>query len=663
VRLEHIRIKNFRQYYGEQTVRFSKNKEKNVTVIFGDNGSGKTTFLNAIQWCLYGKINLPKSDILVNERAEAEALEGDELEVYVEICFRDGVRDYTVLRRMAGTKDKGKIHVSSPSVVVSYIDESGRTITPNNPQNTIDQILPREMSAYFFFDGERIDNLSKDSGSEEIREAIKTIMGLKVLENSKRHLNDVRKIFADEVKASATGEIKGLILEREHYEDQIEELRNQITENEENRRAAMVTKNEIENKLRQAEETRQLQAERDRLNQDMDKVHKYIGEINQQIKRLCSKKGYLAFVAEVIEATKDILEEKRQKGEIPAGIKQQFVQDLLDRKRCICGTELVVGSEHYNLVESWLSQAGSKELEDKFTSTSAGVKLMEQYRPDLFAQLRELKNRKDTELEQLTSIREELDEIGVKLTEKDSEEIRKLERRRKELEDLIRDYDRKEGNYNGQIKQAQVHINKLNQEIEKCETLEAKASLAKNRMEACQKARDTIEAIHEEAAIKVKNDIQNRINEVYSHFLRKGYMAKLNEDYTLQIVKEFGETEKTVAMSQGERQITSLAFIGALVDTAREQWEKGKTRFFRGGIYPIVMDSPFGTLDPDHRRRIAQGIPSLSQQVVVLVSDSQWEGDVQKHLSTKIGAEYVLVNYSPKSPRTSQYEYTEIKEA
>ena len=130
----------------------------------------------------------------------------------------------------------------------------------------------------------------------------------------------------------------------------------------------------------------------------------------------------------------------------------------------------------------------------------------------------------------------------------------------------------------------------------------------------------------------------------------------------MQIIKEFGETEIGVAMSQGERQITSLAFIGSLVDIAREQQERGRSKFFRGGIYPIVMDSPFGSLDPDHRARIAQGIPSLSHQVIVLVTDSQWDGEVQRHIGDRIGVEYTLVNHNPKSDQPSQYEYTEIRE-
>ena len=55
MRLEQIAIENFRQYYGRQRVRFARDTQRNVTVIHGINGAGKTSFFLALNWCLYGK--------------------------------------------------------------------------------------------------------------------------------------------------------------------------------------------------------------------------------------------------------------------------------------------------------------------------------------------------------------------------------------------------------------------------------------------------------------------------------------------------------------------------------------------------------------------------------------------------------------------------------
>jgi len=64
--------------------------------------------------------------------------------------------------------------------------------------------------------------------------------------------------------------------------------------------------------------------------------------------------------------------------------------------------------------------------------------------------------------------------------------------------------------------------------------------------------------------------------------------------------------------------------------------------------FPMVMDSPFGSLDEIYRRQIAKIIPQLANQLVVLVTKTQWRGEVAAEMSAKIGKEYVLTYYSSK---------------
>jgi DNA sulfur modification protein DndD len=96
--------------------------------------------------------------------------------------------------------------------------------------------------------------------------------------------------------------------------------------------------------------------------------------------------------------------------------------------------------------------------------------------------------------------------------------------------------------------------------------------------------------------------------------------------------------------------------------------------------FPIVMDSPFGSLDEMSRRHIARTIPKLANQLIVLVTKTQWRGEVEEEMAKIIGREYVLTYYSSKpdceqdfielggekyplvrqSP--NEFEYTEIME-
>jgi DNA sulfur modification protein DndD len=71
--------------------------------------------------------------------------------------------------------------------------------------------------------------------------------------------------------------------------------------------------------------------------------------------------------------------------------------------------------------------------------------------------------------------------------------------------------------------------------------------------------------------------------------------------------------------------------------------------------FPIVMDSPFGSLDNNYRRQIAKTIPQLANQLIVLVTKTQWRGEVEEEMAKRIGREYVLTYYSSKPDCEQDY--------
>ncbi len=68
----------------------------------------------------------------------------------------------------------------------------------------------------------------------------------------------------------------------------------------------------------------------------------------------------------------------------------------------------------------------------------------------------------------------------------------------------------------------------------------------------------------------------------------------------------------------------------------------------QGGQYPLVMDSPFGSLEDDYRAKVAHWIPKLANQVVILVSKTQWRVEVEREIRPRIGKEYILELHSTK---------------
>jgi DNA sulfur modification protein DndD len=128
----------------------------------------------------------------------------------------------------------------------------------------------------------------------------------------------------------------------------------------------------------------------------------------------------------------------------------------------------------------------------------------------------------------------------------------------------------------------------------------------------------------------------------------KTQVPKLTENYELVLIENLSDGESIVAPSTGENQILSLSFIGSIIERVRYWSKKHSLIGLDNSSFPIVMDSPFGTLDENYRRQIAKLIPTLADQLVVLATKTQWRGEVEMEMEPYIGKEYVLVFNSAK---------------
>ena len=92
--IKQITLQNFRQFKGKQGLVFATDPNQNVTVLLGENTFGKTTILQAFNWCLFNEADFPKEsnpDLLNMDLAEEKAGMEQKLEVYVELLLEHGV--------------------------------------------------------------------------------------------------------------------------------------------------------------------------------------------------------------------------------------------------------------------------------------------------------------------------------------------------------------------------------------------------------------------------------------------------------------------------------------------------------------------------------------------------------------------------------------------
>ncbi len=174
--------------------------------------------------------------------------------------------------------------------------------------------------------------------------------------------------------------------------------------------------------------------------------------------------------------------------------------------------------------------------------------------------------------------------------------------------------------------------------------------------------------------------LEQRVQEIFSQISFTPYVPKLSDKYELTLIESTVGEEAVVAASTGENQILSLSFISGIIDRVRK-WSESKMLIGPdSSTFPVVMDSPFGSLDEIYRRQIAKTIPKLANQLVVLVTKTQWRGEVAHEMADSIGREYVLTYNSPKvdceedaieiagdryplvRQSSNEFEYTEIIE-
>lgn len=647
-----LTLSNFRQFYREHCIEFGNDPDKNVTIIHGENGAGKTTLLNAFKWCFYGTTDFDTGvDNILNEHSLASANDGDVINLFVEICFEHEGSIFTARRSIDYKKSSGMEYIKKGGTLfsLSWIDSYGSLQKANNPESHMNQIFPEKLHSYFLFNGERIEKLAYSSSAHEIQKAIKNIMGLEIIERAKKHLKeDVKKYFTQQMKQGASKELQDVIDEKLKLEEdiqclgeEIETLNNNISEYESEKETVLKS-------LKEITEVSEYQNKREAYEREIDGIDADLLKSSERINKIISSYGMLAFINKSCDKVKAILDDRRAKGELPYAVKKCFIDDLIEREKCICGTSLSIGSIPRLEIEKFKTAAGENDLEEAFLRTSAALVNFPDDREKLFTDIENELSIKKALIDKKNLLNGLLDDINKKFSDSQIANALHLEEKRKELIKSIEKFIGERGFASGTKKEKEALKVQLDIRIEELEKKSEISNLAKKRRILAEECAKVLEELHESFSDLIRTQLSFRVNETFKNIIRKNYYAEIETDYSLTIKKDIPGIGLQVVheKSTGESQVTSLSFIASLVSMAKEQYKKDN-KFFKGGIFPIIMDSPFGSLDPEYRTLIARYIPELADQVIIMVSHSQWSGDVERECGSRIGKHVSLIYSAP----------------
>ncbi|MFN5241810.1 MAG: AAA family ATPase [Aphanizomenon sp.] len=654
MKLTSIKLCNFRSFYGKTPeVTLAGGNIRNTTMIYGSNGAGKTSILNAFTWVLYEKFSaaFASTEQLVNKRAIAESEPGQPVDCWVEVGWEHEGNRYRATRGCRVYKNESDvIEAGKTQLKIQVAGDDGKWYFPiQQAEEIITQILPLSLHQYFFFDGERIEEIVRSNNKAEISEAIRTFLGVEVIELSIKHLKDAKKSLETDLKHIGDPETKQLLTKQEKQELEIENINKRQTEINQELEYQQTFKKEISNKLRELSAVKELQERKQSLESQKNSLLQELKKTKENLKKVISARGYTVLLSETTAKFREIFTDLKQRGELTAGISQEFVNDLLTSGRCICGADLREGTHTHFHVKNLMKKAGSSTVEETAIRMSAQVDEIDKQALGFWEEADREQGRIQQLKENLDQVELELANIQEQLRKDPNEEISGLQKRLDEIEAKIDELNREQGANRQELSHLKAAIDALIKQISKQKQNEEKQSLAQRRINATQDAIERLSEVKNRQENQFRLQLEQRVQEIFSDISFTPYIPKISEKYELSLVENTTGIEAPVAASTGENQILSLSFIASIIDKVRDWSERRKMMMVPdSSTFPIVMDSPFGSLDANSRRHIARTIPKLANQLVVLVTKTQWRVEVEEEIADKIGKEYVLVYYSSK---------------
>ncbi|MTJ53405.1 AAA family ATPase [Anabaena sp. UHCC 0253] len=654
MKLTSIKLCNFRSFYGKTPeIILAGGDVRNTTMIYGSNGAGKTSILNAFTWVLYEKFSaaFASTEQLVNKRAIAESQPSQPVECWVEVGWEHESNRYRATRGCRVYKNESDvIEAGKTQLKIQVAGDDGKWYFPlQQAEEIITQILPASLHQYFFFDGERIEEIVRSDNKAEISEAIRTFLGVEVIELSIKHLKDAKKSLETELKHIGDAETKQLLTQQEKQELEIDNINKRQTEINQELEYQQTFKKEVGNKLRELSAVKELQERKQSLESQKDSLREELKKTRENLKKVISARGYTVLLSETTTKFREIFTDLKQKGELTAGISREFVNDLLTSGRCICGADLREGTHTHFHVKNLMKKAGSSTVEETAIRMSAQVDEIDKQAVAFWEEADREQVRIQQLRENLSQVELELATIQEQLRKDPNEEISSLQKRLDEIEAKIDELNREHGANQQEVSHLKTAIDALIKQISKQKQNEEKQSLAQRRINATQDAIERLSEVKNRQENQFRLQLEQRVQEIFSDISFTPYVPKISEKYELSLVENTTGIEAPVAASTGENQVLSLSFIASIIDKVRDWSEKRKMMMVPdSSTFPIVMDSPFGSLDANSRRHIARTIPKLANQLVVLVTKTQWRVEVEEEIADKIGKEYVLVYYSSK---------------
>jgi DNA sulfur modification protein DndD len=624
--LTKVVVEDFNIFYGKQPLELTEG----LYVIHGVNGRGKSTFLNAITWALFGEYtdgqgNTVTPKVMLNREAAKEGTTA----FGVELHLSDG-EDKIRLRRSFDT--------AKPEAGVKLVvEKNGDMLNQDAGHELLRGLLDRDVSRFFLFDGEELRQYEQllfgaGDGAAEVRRSIEHILGLPALTNAVEDLHAVAEKFA----ADATKEMRkekaarqaALLADQfekdlEDANDDLAKLHEQLTGYQGEMKAATDLLQEYESS--QALITKKVEAE-------AEIAALAAGREEMAALRKESLKGvWRDVLAVAVKSRRDEL--AASLGDERAREQWKREADELDRALAAgtcdrCGNSLHGGAEatmRTRLEELRAKPQPSGSITDAVTTLNTLSAIVPSGQTTQAIQ-QDRSIGKTTS--QIASLEQQLKDLTEQIEGVPEAELREASERRDKASERIGVAKEHIGGKEREIGEKKTALGAARDEAKKHSTSQEAALLNKRARMAT-----ALAGIFEAAIDKFRDGMRGKVGSDASELFVKLTNEKdlkgleINENYGLSTLDDAGEP--TPGRSADQEQIVAFSLIGALSRNATRK-------------APIVMDTPLGRLDRAHKENVMTNLADFGEQVILLVHDDEVSEDLLDSVRPSIVAEYEL---------------------
>lgn len=637
--IKKLTLHNFGVYAGENTFLFEGKKP--IVLVGGMNGRGKTTFLEAVLLALYGSNSFAYSESKQKSYSQYlrsfvnRSKSNKSCSVELEFEINNEFKENYIVKREWNTATK----ISKEQITV-YKDDIYNDFLTNNWPMFVENILPSALSSFFFFDGEKIAELAVDSTNVQLKNSIRSMLGISVLDVlSNDIMRNLKKTSKNGIDSNTA---EGVQVLREEKEKSIEALA-AIDAKIEKLSHKVVESNDYLESLHQlytakggdaVDQRQETVKKRASLTADLSREEARLYELTASELPLLLVKDLISDIKlQATDEHSDMIMKQAvdQLDELYKGFEHEYTGDTNASKEFINYVKNQVNCEQiepiYELSEQALFQTNN---------------LVESVMKNVTDEARKIIVSKKSLEKQIG----ELDSyLSLDINDKELQEIYK---KIKEAEQIIIDYqvemlelDRQRSAANSKVMATTSEFSKYVESY--LSTAELRDSTDRT-IKYSNMALNIIEEYMVELQKRKTDILADTITNCYNKLAnKKNLIQKIimdPETLDIQYLSEDGSKVPKDSLSAGEKQLMVISILWALAICSKKK-------------LPVIIDTPLSRLDSIHRTSlITTYFPNAGEQTIILSTDSEIDTGHYKLMKENVGDEFTL-NYDETTKSTS----------